>query len=140
MMKKTLMASILFLACSISWADSESALGIDYLKVTRNELLAEITLKIEPQLIAYYQQGEYENTTKRDRVFAIRSTATMLGMDKLSEYTVSVLESAAPEVPLEFLKLDKSKYPNLWNFGELERLQREKAESQRLYDALHMKK
>ena len=94
-------------------------------------------LEIEPRLITYYQKGKYQGSSRDLQVFAIRGTAVVLGMDKLSEETLSLLREVAPDAPLRFLELDKAHYPNLWNFGELERLRREEAESQQLYDALH---
>jgi len=96
-------------------------------------------LEMEPALIEYYKKGEWAESTKEDRIYALGLTAYVLGKDKVSEDSYKVISQVAPEVPLKFLKLDKEKYPNLWNFGELMRLTKEEKESLWLYKALHGK-
>lgn len=96
-------------------------------------------LEMEPALIEYYQTGEWTGTTEADRIYALRGLAIVLGMDIVSEDTYQVISEVAPDVPLQFLQLDKEKHPNLWDFGDLVRLKKEKEESLWLYRALHGK-
>ncbi len=120
-------------------AENNSILGIDYLKKTGNITIAESMLEMEPALIEYYKKGEYTGSTREERIYALSLTAYVLGKDKVSEDTYQVISEVAPDVPLKFLKLDKEKYPNLWNFGELVRLKKEKEDSLWLYRSLHGK-
>lgn len=138
-MLRAILLSILLVSSMACQAGSKSALGIDYLEITKNPIIAEAMLEMEPALIKYYQQGEWAGTTEADRIYALRSMASVLDMDHVSEYTYQVISKVAPEVPLMFLKLDKKKHPNLWNFGDLVRITKKEEESKRLYRALHGK-
>ncbi|MCW8923972.1 MAG: hypothetical protein OQK69_10150 [Gammaproteobacteria bacterium] len=129
-------------ALSISttcFADGKSALGLDYLQITKSKILTEAMLEMEPALLEYYSKGEWAETTEGDRVYALRGMAIVLSQDHVSVDTYEVIKEVAPEVPLNFLNMDKEKYPNLWNFGELERLIKEKEASLKLYRGLHEK-
>ncbi len=117
----------------------ESILGIDYLTLTGNPIIAEAMIEMEPALIEYYQTGEWAETTYEDRIYALRSMATTLRRDRVSVDTYEVIRAVAPETPIRFLKIDKEKYPNLWDFGDLMRIVKEGEESKKLYKAPHGK-
>ena len=138
MIRLSILALALF-ASATCFAEGRSILGIDYLKITENKIIAEAMLEMESALIEYYKKGEYAESTKYDREYALKGKAIVLSQDHVSVDTYEVISEVAPEVPLKFLKLDKGKYPNLWNFGELVRLTKEGEESKRLYKALHGK-
>ncbi len=138
-MKKSWCLGIVLVLSSVCFAEGRSALGIDYLEITENEIIAEAMLEMEPALIEYYQNGEWAGSTEYDRKYALRSKAVVLSQDHVSADTYKVISEVAPEVPLKFLKLDKDKYPDLWNFGELVRLKNEGEEERKLYKLLHGK-
>jgi hypothetical protein len=117
----------------------ESILGIDYLALTENPIIAEAMLEMESALIQYYQEGEWAASTHEDRIYALRSMATTLKRDRVSVDTYDVINQVAPDVPLKFLALSEEKYPNLRRFGNIVRLSKEGEESKKLYKALHGK-
>lgn len=127
------------LLVSVHTTAQESVLGIDYLTLTGNPIIAEAMLEMEPALIQYYQTGEWAETTHADRVYALRITATSLKRDKVSVDTYEVINQVAPNTPLKFLELDEEKYPNLRRFGNIVRLTKQGEESKQLYKALHGK-
>jgi len=138
-MLRAILLSILLLFSAVCQAENKSALGIDYLEITKNPIIAEVMLEMEPELIKYYQQGEWAGSTEADRVYALRHKAYILSQDYVSKDNYQLISEVAPEVPLKFLKLDKERYPNLWDFGELVRLKKEGKEERRLYKLLHGK-
>jgi len=131
-------AFILF-TVQTAFADNKSILGIDYLKVTKNQIIAEAMLEMEPALIDYYSKGKWAKATRADQIYALRGTAIVLGQDHISQDTYNVISEISPSTPLKFLKLDKEKYPDLWSFGNVVRLENEIEESKWLYKALHGK-
>ncbi|MFK5912926.1 MAG: hypothetical protein QM484_01010 [Woeseiaceae bacterium] len=138
-MKKVLLGLFIIILSSTCHAENKSILGIDYLKVTENKIIAEAMLEMEPALIEYYKKGEWVKTTKKIRIYALRGIASVLGIDEVSKNTYEVISEVAPKTPLKFLKLDKKKYPNLWKFGNIMRLSKETKKSLWLYKALHGK-
>jgi len=119
-------------------ASNSSALGLDYEKITKNKILTEVMLEIEPKLIEHYKSTKYGHL-KKFVLRGVEHVASNFSRDYVNETTVENLRRIAPEAPLKFLKLDKMEFPNLWNFGELERLRKVEAESLKLYKALHGK-
>lgn len=138
-MTRSVVICLLCIVSATSWAGEQSSLGIDYLDVAKNKLIAEAMLEMEPALIEYYKNGEYKGSTESDWKYALRLTAHVLGIDRVSKDTYEVISEVAPNTPLKFLKLDRGKYPNLWGFGESVRLTKVEDESRRLYRALHGK-
>lgn len=139
MIYKTFFSFILIIFFNNSVAQNKSILGIDYLDKTENKIIAEAMLEMEPALIKYYSKGKWAKATKKQRIYALSVTASTLGYDKVSKKTYELLTKITPDTPLMFLKLDKSKYPNLWAFGNDVRLDKELADSKWLYKALHGK-
>lgn len=136
MIKLLLLCTILI---STHTTAQESILDIDYLALTENPIIAEAMLEMEPALIEYYKTGEWAESTHEDRIYFLRGTATTLKRDKISVDTYEVIREVAPETPIKFLKINKEKYPNLWDFGDLMRIVKEGEESKKLYKALHGK-
>lgn len=136
MIKLLLLCTILI---STHTTAQESILGIDYLSLTENPIIAEAMFEMEPALIEYYQTGEWAESTHDDRVYILRGTAIVLKQDKISVDTYEVITQVAPNTPLKFLQLDEEKYPNLKRFGNIVRLTKEGEDSKKLYKALHGK-
>jgi hypothetical protein len=136
MIKLLLLCTILV---SLKATAQESIVGIDYLALTENPIIAEVMLEMEDALIQYYQEGELAASTHEDRIYALRSMATTLKRDRVSVDTYDVINQVAPDVPLKFLALSEEKYPNLRRFGNVVRLTKEGVESKKLYKALHGK-
>lgn len=134
-----LLTSIFLIFQTSVFAQNKSVLGIDYLKKTKNPIIAEAMLEMELALIKHYSKGKWAKATKKQRIYALSVTASTLGYDKVSKKTYELLIDIAPDTPLIFLKLDKSKYPNLWDFGELIRLKKITQEEKALYKLLHGK-
>jgi hypothetical protein len=133
----------LLTCCAISISaiaqGQESILDIDYIALTENPIIAEAMLEMEPALIEYYQTGEWAGSTHEDLIYILKGTAIVLKQDKVSVDTYEVIRVVAPETPIKFLKIDKVKYPNLWDFADLMRIVKEGEESKQLYKALHGK-
>ncbi len=133
-----LVTALILMSPTLCIAEGSSKLGNDYLKITQNPLLADIMLEYEPKLIEYYRNSEYGHI-KGLVEDGVSTVALNLTMDRINRSMVKEFRELAPDLPLKFLALDKKKYPNLWNFGELERLRKEKEDSLWLYRALHGK-
>lgn len=121
---------------SSSYAETKSALGLNYLDITRNDFLAGLMFEIEPKLIAHYETTEF-GRSKRVQEIGMRGLGLSLRSDSVTKSWIAFFKKAYPELPLRFLELDKSKYPNLWDYGELVRLEIEVEKSKKLYRTLH---
>lgn len=126
-------------------AESDSELGLDYLELTGSELLAEILYETEPYLITSYNTREWTKAYEK-KASGMKTLATLFTRDEANKSWMRFYEKSAPDIPLRFLKLNKDEFPNLWDWGELIRLrietariERERLESIRLYEALHGK-
>ena len=118
------------------FAERKSELGLDYLALTKNPLLAEIMLDIEPRFIEHYKAHG------NDRAFQILGAerfAYVLRQDHLDQSWIDLFQEIAPKMPLRFLELDKTKYPKLWAFGSLERQRARTQKSLEFYRLLHGK-
>lgn len=128
-----------FLFCSLAFAaPNQSQLDLDYLALTGNQKLADILYETEPHLIARYETRERTRPTER-KISGMTKLARVLKQDLVYKSWMRFYEKTAPNIPLRFLELDKAKYPNLWNWGELRRLSIETDKSLKLYEALHDK-
>ena len=117
-------------------AQESSKLGLDYLALTENQLLTDIMLRIEPKLIDYYEKQNFNDVIKR---IWLKGMATAFSKDTLYPSAFEQIKKASPELLLEFLKLPKDSYPELWAAGRNEQVKQDLAESLKLYKALHGK-
>lgn len=137
--KKSLFIVVFLLTgfcASLHAAGNKSELGLDYLELTQNELLAEVMYEVEPKLIARYEKAGFGLKLQKS---AATSLAGTLNEDNVYKVWMKFFAEYSSHTPLRFLELDKADYPNLWNFGELIRIRKEKEKSLRLYQALHGK-
>lgn len=135
-MLKPVFFTLMFIISFTAEAENKSILGLDYFAITENQLLAEILLETEPKLIANYSKIDF-GKKKKIQASGMRGLSLALKSDLVLKSWIKFFDEACPEMPLRFLKLNKEKYPNLWNYGDLVRLQIEKEKSKRLYEALH---
>ncbi len=139
-MSKFFIGIILFVSLTMTAnATDSSVLGLDYQKITKNKILTEVMLEIEPKLIEYYEQDEYAKFIDGYVTTEIERVASNLFRDSVRQSLIDDFKKVAPEAPLRFLELDKKRYPNLWHFGNIVRLTKIEAESLKLYKALHGK-
>lgn len=124
------------LLCS---AADPAPLGVDYQAITHNEVLARFMREIEPALVRYYESSEFAVLREAEMIRSqAKNVAWVLSTDSSNQSNIRLLRKVAtPADLMMFLQLDKSEFPNLWNFGELVRLEGEVDKSRRLYDALH---
>ena len=124
----SLMASISLLA------EEKSKLGLDYLKITKNQVLADIMLDLEPKLIAYYKKHNLKEVLIKQ---GVRGVASSFADDITYKSVIDSIKSASPDTLLKLLQLPKDDYPMLWAVGNGERLDRELVSSMKLYKSLH---
>lgn len=124
------------LASTVLLADENSQLGFDYLKLTKNQILADMMLDLEPKLVAYYKKHNLKEVLIKQ---GVRGVATSFAEDITYKSVIDSVKKASPDSLLQLLKLPKTDYPMLWAIGEGERLERELASSLKLYKALNGK-
>jgi hypothetical protein len=124
------------LASTVLLADENSQLGFDYLKLTKNQILADMMLDLEPKLVAYYKKHNLKEVLIKQ---GVRGVATSFAEDITYKSVIDSVKNASPDSLLQLLKLPKTDYPMLWAIGEGERLERELASSLKLYKALNGK-
>lgn len=124
------------LASTVLLADENSQLGFDYLKLTKNQILADMMLDLEPKLVAYYKKHNLKEVLIKQ---GVRGVATSFAEDITYKSVIESVKKASPDSLLQLLKLPKTDYPMLWAIGEGERLDRELASSLKLYKALNGK-
>jgi hypothetical protein len=124
------------LASTVLLADENSQLGFDYLKLTKNKILADMMLDLEPKLVAYYKKHNLKEVLIKQ---GVRGVATSFSEDITYKSVIDSVKKASPDSLLKLLKLPKKDYPMLWAIGEGERLERELASSLKLYKALNGK-
>lgn len=115
-------------------AEEKSKLGLDYLKITKNQVLADIMLDLEPKLIAYYKKHNLKEVLIKQ---GVRGVASSFADDITYKSVIDSIKSASPDTLLKLLQLPKDDYPMLWAVGNGERLDRELVSSMKLYKALH---
>lgn len=127
---------VTLLASTSLLAEEKSKLGLDYLKITKNQILTDIMLDLEPKLVALYKEHNLKEVLIKQ---GARGIAKNLAEDKTYKLIIERIKGLSPDTLLEFLKLPKKDYPMLWAIGEGERLERDLASSLKLYKALHGK-
>jgi hypothetical protein len=115
-------------------AEEKSKLGFDYLKLTKNKILADMMLDLEPKLVVYYKKHNLKEVLIKQ---GVRGVATSFAEDITYKSVIDSVKKASPDSLLQLLKLPKKDYPMLWAIGEGERLERELASSLKLYKALN---
>ena len=138
MCARLLVIICLFISAS-SLAIEKSKIGLDYLKLTKNQILAEIMLDLEPKLLASYDSYKKFKFTDLQKKFGVRGVAISFSKDITYKDTIDEIKRISPDTLLKLLRLSKEDYPMLWAVGEGERLERELASSLKLYKALHGK-
>ena len=63
--------------------------------------------------------------------------AISLKQDHVTAELYETFKHATPEITAKLLELDKTNYPNLWQVGNILRLQQEEEVSKRLYRAFN---
>ena len=138
MCARLLVIICLFISAS-SLAIEKSKIGLDYLKLTKNQILAEIMLDLEPKLLASYDSYKKFKFNDLQKKFGVRGVAISFSKDITYKDTIDEIKRISPDTLLKLLRLSKEDYPMLWAVGEGERLERELASSLKLYKALHGK-
>ena len=115
-------------------AEEKSKLDLNYLKLTKNQILADIMLDLEPKLVAYYKKYNLKEVLIKQ---GVRGVATSFAEDITYKSVIDSVKKASPDSLLKLLQLPKEDYPMLWAIGEGERLERELATSLKLYKALN---
>lgn len=123
-----------FMASTSLLAEEKSKLGLDYLKITKNQVLADIMLDLEPKLIAYYKEHNLKEVLIKQ---GVRGVASSFAEDITYKSVIDSIKSASPDTLLKLLQLPKDDYPMLWAVGDGERLDRELVSSMKLYKSLH---
>ncbi len=123
-----------FMASTSLLAEEKSKLGLDYLKITKNQVLADIMLDLEPKLIAYYKKHNLKEVLIKQ---GVRGVASSFADDITYKSVIDSIKSASPDTLLKLLQLPKDDYPMLWAVGDGERLDRELVSSMKLYKSLH---
>lgn len=121
------------------YVKGESQLGLDYLQITKNPILVDIMLELEPKLLASYAKETRIKISNNHKNSMIKRIAEDLSEDKTFKSTVDKIIAVSPDTPLKFLKLSKEKYPMFWAIGRNRELDIELASSKKLYKALHGK-
>jgi hypothetical protein len=119
-----------------SQANNQSTLGLDYLQITKNQILTDIMLDLEPKLIVYYQKHHLKEVLIKQ---GVRGVASSFAKDITYKSVIDSVKNASPDSLLQLLKLPKTDYPMLWAIGEGERIERELDSSLKLYKALNGK-
>jgi len=119
---------------NILLADEQSQLDLDYFKITKNKILTDIMLDLEPKLIALYKKHKLSDALIKQ---GAKGIATNLAEDKTYKLIIERIKGLSPDTLLEFKKLSKNDYPMLWAIGEGARLDHELDSSLKLYKALH---
>lgn len=117
-----------------SQASNQSTLGLDYLQITKNQVLTDIMLDLEPKLVSLYKKHNLKDVLIKQ---GVRGIAKNLAEDKTYKLIIERIKGLSPDTLLEFLRLPKKDYPMLWAIGEGERLERELDSSLKLYKALN---
>ena len=134
-----LLVIICLIISATSLANEKSKIGLDYLTLTKNPILVDIMLDLEPKLLASYDSYEKFKFTDLQKKSGVRGVATSFSKDITYKATIDEIKRISPDTLLKLLKLPKEDYPMLWAVGEGERLERELASSLKLYKALHGK-
>ena len=143
-----LVGGVLALLLSVSiHSEEQSAYGFDYLKITKNPLLAEIMLELEPKLVALYKS---ENMDESDIRWGLKGIAKSFRDDEMFKPMLKDLEAASRPALLKLAGLPEDKYPTLHGVVKLVRLnirykqkygiewtEAEYESSMKLYRALH---
>ncbi|OMH28082.1 hypothetical protein [Motiliproteus sp. MSK22-1] len=149
--KTLFLTGVLFyslLAGSVS-AQDRSAVGLDYLAITQNPLLAEVMQELEPGLLEIYQR---RNMSEKRKFWGLRGIARALRDDEMYKPMLEDLEAVSRPALLKLARLPAESYPTLHQVVELVRLNIEYKEktgvgwskeeyesNMRLYQALHGK-
>ena len=133
MLTKLLLLISLIVSTSLL-AEEKSKLGLNYVKLTKNQVLADMMLDLEPKLIAYYKKHNLKEVLIKQ---GVRGVATSFAEDITYKSVIDSIKKASPDSLLKLLQLPKADYPMLWAIGEGERLERELASSLKLYKALN---
>jgi len=134
-MKVLIVIFFWFCSCGI-FAKETSSLGLDYLKITKQPLLAEIMIDLEPKLIKLYIKHKLPEQMIKG---GIRGLALGFRDDQVTKSNIEQMQKISPDSLLRLLELPKNNYPTLWAVGKLEKLNRELDSSLRLYKALNGK-
>lgn len=131
-------------------AQDQSAVGLDYLKITKHPLLAEIMLELEPGLLGIYKSRGY---SEKRQMWGVRGIAWALSDDEMYKPMLEDLESVSRPTLLKFKQLPEESYPTLHQVAELVKLniehkektgveysQEEYESTMKLHEALHGKK
>lgn len=117
-------------------AQESSKLGLNYLAITKNQVLADIMYDLEPKLITVYSQ---KDMTASQIKSGFRGIALGLSKDKTYTTVIDRIRSVSPETLLKFAMLPKENFPMLWAIRKGERIDQELTTSLGLYKALNGK-
>jgi len=111
-----------------------SQLNLDYLKITKNQILTDIMLELEPKLIIYYRKNNLKETLIKQ---GVRGVATSFSKDMVYKSVIDSIKASSPKTLTKLINLPKERFPMLWAIGKGEILERELTSSLKLYKALH---